>query len=143
MHIKCFYPYIKNVNFTRKTFEFIIYIMKFQLNLTNAAREEQSKMAISFTNSKSARKSSSKSASSVSKRNSPLPESDGECPRGGNHSYQMYGRPYECCVKCGKQHSTIIEWRRNLIEDGGTVSHPYLMKGIWSDLQYRKYMAAR
>ena len=76
----------------------------------------------------------------------PLPKSDGDCPKGGKHVYQMYGVPYEVCVKCGKQHSTIIEWRQNLLADnfdGVGWAHPYVESGIWSTPEYKRYMSMK
>ena len=69
-----------------------------------------------------------------------LPPADGDCPNGGQHMYQMYGAPNEMCVKCGKQHSMIKEWRVNLLKDSSVWDHPYVLAGIWSPMEYKRYM---
>lgn len=94
-------------------------------------------MAITFTNGK-------KNGGAQGKRpKRALPVSDGDCPKGGQHMYQMYGAPYEVCVKCGKQHDSIIAWRKEVVKDSRVWDHPYILAGIWSPLEYKRYMSMK
>lgn len=94
-------------------------------------------MAITFTNGK-------KNGGAQGKRpKRALPVSDGDCPKGGKHMYQMYGAPYEVCVKCGKQHDSIIDWRNAVIVDSRVWDHPYTLAGIWSPMEYKRYMSMK
>jgi hypothetical protein len=57
------------------------------------------------------------------------------------HSFQMYGRPFECCVKCGMEHRDVTRWRNLVVNgDGCYPKHPYVEDGIWSGREYYEAM---
>jgi hypothetical protein len=57
------------------------------------------------------------------------------------HSFQIYGKPLECCVHCGKEHRDITRWRSLIVEgDGGYYRHPYVEAGILSGREYAEMM---
>lgn len=79
-------------------------------------------------------------------KGSPRPEPKDGCPvhdgwSKNRHVYTMFGKPMECCVKCGKENPMITEWRAGiasgLIENKG---HPYVVAGYWSLDEYKKAM---
>jgi hypothetical protein len=78
------------------------------------------------------------SAARKKKSGSPLPASYGGC--GGDedkkHIFQMYGKPLECCQRCGMQHESIVKWRTLQVETGNAGQHPYVAAGIWSGREY-------
>ena len=78
------------------------------------------------------------------KGGAPLPVSYAGC--GGDeekkHIFQMYGKPLECCQRCGAQHRDVVRWRNLVINgDGGYYRHPYVEDGIWSGREYAVAMS--
>ena len=59
---------------------------------------------------------------------------------GSKHCYTMFGKPQEKCVKCGREHARITEWRKAMIKGKGWTDHPYVESGYWSNAEYKKYM---
>ena len=71
-----------------------------------------------------------------------LPKSYGGC--GGDeetkHVFQMYGNARERCVKCSAMHESVAGWVKEQTENGNAGSHPYIAAGIWTVVDYQRYM---
>lgn len=75
----------------------------------------------------------------------PLPKQEAGCTvhdefNKDRHVYTMYGKPYECCIKCGMENRMVTEWRQNVAINGESLGHPYVVSGIWSLNEYKNAM---
>ena len=63
------------------------------------------------------------------------------------HKYQTYGRFYEHCIMCCKQHGAVTQWMRDKaasMEAGehNDTPHPYIACQAWTSVDYKRYMAS-
>lgn len=63
------------------------------------------------------------------------------------HVYTMFGKYYEHCIKCGKQHGAVTQWLQDkckAMEEGKShnVVHPYIACDAWTSVDYKRYMSS-
>ena len=99
-----------------------------------------------FFGSKKARRAGGSSSSYKKPAGRPKIKPEDGCTvvdgwNGDKHVYTMFGAPKECCVKCGKEHARITEWRNGIL-DGSIKNegHPYVVSGFWSLAEYKVFM---
>ena len=80
------------------------------------------------------------------KGGSPKPEKVDGCAvedswSGKKHVYTIFGKPMECCVKCGLENKLVTEWRAGIANgESENFGHPYVVRGYWSLDEYKKAM---
>ena len=65
----------------------------------------------------------------------------------GFHNYQVFGNAAEACFACGVPHPEVKAWKSRQVaalESGErfTEEHPFILSGVWTRVDYRRYMAS-
>lgn len=64
-----------------------------------------------------------------------------------DHKFQVFGNYSEHCFRCGAPEESVQAWKQaqvRAMDEGRAFNepHPYIVAGVWTMVDYRRYMAA-